>query len=121
MRELEGFSERLEIPNIPGEPGVCIVEDEDGEALQVFMSNNVRRRIGEKFDSGGALDEYGPKIYETQQRGRRLFVRWWRLTPYYQAEFDRIKKRLDVLAPDRKGKLVWKVKALLEKVWALAE
>lgn len=34
MVELEGFSERFELPNIPQGSGVCIIEDEQGRVLR---------------------------------------------------------------------------------------
>lgn len=86
---LDGFSEALELPNIPEGPGVCIIEDEQGRVLQVVMSQNIRRRIGELLDSEGKIAVHGPKIYAAQQRAKRIFVRW-RLT----ADYEREKRRL---------------------------
>jgi hypothetical protein len=96
MPELEGFSERLELPNLPEGPGVCIIEDEQGQVLKVAMSNNIRRRIGELLDSQGTICVHGPKIYEAQQSGERIFVRW-KLTPDYQAEKRRLVEELKPL------------------------
>ena len=96
MSNLDDFSERLEIPNIPEGSGVCILEDAQGQVLQVVMSNNIRRRIGELLDSQGTICVHGPKIYGAQQEGRRIFVRW-KLTPDYKAEKRRRLKELNPL------------------------
>jgi len=74
------FSERIELPKIPEGPGVCIIENERGNVLQIAFSRNIQRRIGELLDSEGQICVHGPKIYKAQQRGERLFVRW-KLTP----------------------------------------
>ena len=62
MTILDGFSEPLELPSIPQGPGVCIIEDEQGQVLQVAMAENIRRRIGELLDSEGKIAVHGPKI-----------------------------------------------------------
>jgi hypothetical protein len=96
MTELEGFSERFELPDIPEGPGVCIIEDEQGRALKVAMSSNIRRRIGELLDSQGTICVHGPKIYDAQQSGERIFVRW-KLTPDYRSDKKRLIDDLDPL------------------------
>jgi hypothetical protein len=88
------FSDRLELPNIPEGPGVCVLEDVHGQVLKVVMSNNVRRRIGELMDSGGTICVHGPKIYEVQQKGQRIFVRW-KHTPDYREEKRSLIEELD--------------------------
>lgn len=89
----DDFSKLFELPDIPEGPRVCIIEDENGEVLQVAMSQNIRRRIGELFDSEGNIAVHGPKIYEAQRQGRRVFVRW-KLTPNYKAEKARLMEEL---------------------------
>ena len=96
MTELEGFSERFELPNIPEGPGVCIIEDEQDQVLKVVMSSNIRRRIGYCLDSGGTVCSFGPRLFEAQQRGQRIFVRW-KLTPNYRQEKRRLIDDLDPL------------------------
>jgi hypothetical protein len=96
MDSLPGFSESLQLPNIPEGPGVCVIEDDRGHVLQVGASNNVRRFIGEMFDSQGTLSTHGPKIYDAQQAGERIIVRW-KLTPDYKAEKRRLMNRLNPL------------------------
>jgi hypothetical protein len=90
-----GFSDRLELPNIPEGPGVAILEDAQGQVLQIMRSSNIRRRIGQLLDSPGTTCVHGPKVYSAQQRGERIFVRW-KLTPDYKAEKERL---MDELAP----------------------
>ena len=94
MSILDGFSEPIELPDIPEGPGVCIMEDEQGEVLQVAMGENIRRRIGYLLDSGGTTCVHGPKVYAAQQEGRRIFVRW-KLTPDYTDEKRRLVEELD--------------------------
>ena len=96
MSNLNGFSERLELPNIPEGPGVCIIEDAQGRVLQVAMSGNIRRRIGQLLDSRGRTCVHGPKIYAAQQEGKRIFVRW-RLAPDYKEEKRRLKDEFNPL------------------------
>ncbi len=96
MSILDGFSEPLELPNIPEGPGVCIIEDEHGQALQVASSQNIRRRIGELLDSEGRIAVHGPKIYAAQQQGERIFVRW-RLTADYRREKAQLVEEFDPL------------------------
>ena len=93
MRDLTDFSDRLELPNIPEGPGVVILEDAQGRVLQVGFSNNIRRRIGELLDSQGTICVHGPKIYDAQQGGQRIFVRW-KLTPDYKVEKGRLVEEL---------------------------
>ena len=95
MKVLSGFSQSLEIPNLPEGPGVCIIEDANGRVLQIAASNNVRRRIGEMFDSQGTICVHGPKIYDAQQAGGQIYVRWM-LTPNYKEEKRRL---IDELKP----------------------
>lgn len=94
MSVLDGFSEPLELPNIPPGPGVCTIEDERGQVLQVAMSANIRRRIGELLDSEGRIAVHGPKIYSAQQQGKQIFVRW-KLTPEYRTEKRRLVEELE--------------------------
>jgi excinuclease UvrABC nuclease subunit len=93
MRDLNGFSDPLELPNIPEGPGVAVIQDERGQVLQVVMSNNIRRRIGELFDSQGTMCPYGPRIYDAQQRQQRIYVRW-KLTQDYREEKRRLIEEL---------------------------
>jgi len=94
MSSLDHFSLALEFPNIPEGPGVCIIENAQGEALQVTYSGNIRRRIGQLMDSEGTTCVHGPKIYEAQKRGERIFIRW-KLTPHYEAEKSRLVEELN--------------------------
>jgi hypothetical protein len=96
MSILDGFSERLELPNIPEGPGVCIIEDQEGRVLQVAMSVNIRRRIGYLLDSGGTTCVHGPKVCAAQQQGTKVFVRW-KLTTDYKREKRRFVDALDPL------------------------
>lgn len=89
MPVIEGFSDRVELPNIPEGPGVILIENSSGLVLQVAYSNNVRRRIGEMFDNRGTICAYGPKIYDAMCRGERVYVRW-KLTKDYKAERERL-------------------------------
>jgi hypothetical protein len=96
MAELEGFSERFELPNIPQGPGVCIIEDEQGRVLKVVMSSSIRRRIGQLLDAKpGGTCVHGPKVYNAQRKGQRILVRW-KLTPGYKAGKRRL---IDELGP----------------------
>jgi hypothetical protein len=95
MELLRGFSERLQLPNIPQGPGVYVIENSRGRVLQVAASNNIRRRIGEMFDSQGTICVHGPKICDVQQPGERIHV-GWKLTPDYKAEKRRL---MDALNP----------------------
>jgi hypothetical protein len=92
----DGFSDPLELPNIPEGPGVCTIEDANGRVLQVAMSQNIRRRIGELLDSEGNIAVHGPKIYAAQQQGKQIFVRW-KLTPDYRREKRRLVEELGPL------------------------
>jgi hypothetical protein len=60
------------------------------------MSNNIRRRISELFDSQGTICVHGPKIYKAQQEGQRIFVRW-KLTPDYVEEKRQLIEELNPL------------------------
>jgi excinuclease UvrABC nuclease subunit len=92
---MEGFSERIVLPDIPQGPGVCIIEDEAGNVLQIAESINIRRRIGELMDSEGKICVHGPKIHAAQRRGERIYIRW-KLTTNFKTE----KKRLiELLRP----------------------
>jgi hypothetical protein len=84
MTTLEGFSEPLEIPDIPDEGGVAIIEDERGRILQVIESTSIRRRIGELLNTRErAPSVHGARVYEAQKQGTRIFVRW-KLTPNHK-------------------------------------
>jgi len=96
MSILDGFSDPTELPNIPEGPGVCTIEDANGRVLQVAMSQNIRRRIGELLDSEGKIAVHGPEIYAAQQQGMRIFVRW-KLTAYYKREKRILIEKLDPL------------------------
>ena len=96
MSSLSGFSESFELPNIPEGPGVCIIEDERGEVLQVARSDNIRRRIGQLLDSEGTTCVHGPKVYKAQQEGRRIIVRW-KITPNHKEEKRRLREGLNPL------------------------
>lgn len=97
---MEGFSDRICLSNIPEGPGVCLIEDEAGNILQVAESVNIRRRIGELMDSEGKICVHGPKIYAAQQHGDKIYIRWM-LTPHFKTE----KKRLvEMLRPRWKTK-----------------
>lgn len=96
MSILDRLSEPMELPSIPQGPGVCIIEDEQGRVLQVVMSQNIRRRIGELLDSEGKIAVHGPKIHAAQRQGQRIFVRW-KLTADYKREKRIILEQLDPL------------------------
>ena len=96
MSDLHGFSEQLELPNIPEGPGVLILEDAQSRVLQLVMSNNVRRRVGELFDSQGTICVHGPRTYDAQQEGQRVFVRW-KHTEDYRGEKRRLIEELNPL------------------------
>ena len=94
MSVLTDFSDRLELPNIPEGPGVLILEDAQGRVLQVGFSNNIRRRIGELLDSQGTICVHGPKIYDAQQQGQRIYVRW-KHTQDYKEEKRQLAEKLN--------------------------
>ncbi len=94
--ELPEFSDRFEMPDIPEGPGVAVLEDAQGQVLQVVRSNNIRRRIGELFDSQGTICVHGPKIYDAQQQGQRIWVRW-KHTQDYLEEKKRLVEKLNPL------------------------
>ena len=89
MGEMAGFSDRLELPHVPEGPGGILLEDGSGRVLQVLASNNVRRRIGELMDSKGTICAYGTRVYDAQQGGQRLFVRW-----KHTSDYKELKRRL---------------------------
>jgi hypothetical protein len=93
MTILDYFSLALELPNIPEGPGVCVIEDAQGHALQVTVSGNIRRRIGQLLDSEGKTCVHGPKIYTAQKEGNRIFIRW-KLTSDYEVEKQRLMEEL---------------------------
>ena len=94
MSSVNGFSERVELPSVPEGSGLCIIEDEQGRVLQVAMSVDIRRRIGQLLESQGRICVHGPKIYAAQQEGKRIFVRW-KLTPDYREEKRQLMQDLD--------------------------
>jgi excinuclease UvrABC nuclease subunit len=96
VSDLAGFSARLKLPRIPEGSGIILIEDEQGQILQVVMSNNVRRRIGELLDSQGTICVHGPKVYDAQQDGQRIYVRW-KLTGEYKDEKVRLVEDLHPL------------------------
>ena len=96
MSILERFSEPVELPQIPQGPGVCIIQDQQGQVLQLAMAGNIRRRIGQLLDSGGTTCVHGPKVYAAQQQGTRIFVRW-KLTPDYRRKKRRLMEELEPL------------------------
>ena len=96
MPNIEGFSRRIVLPDIREGSGVIIIENERGAVLQVAYSNNVRRRIGEMFDSQGTLCAYGSKIYAAMQHGDRIYVSW-KFTKDYKAERERLIAELNPL------------------------
>jgi len=101
MVELDGFSLRLELPDIAEGPGLCIIENAEGQVLQITASKNIRRRIGELLDSEGVIAVHGPKIYEAQREGQSILVRW-KHTPHYKEEKVRLMEELRPLwAPGR--------------------
>lgn len=92
---MEGFSERIVLPNIPEGPGLCLIEDEAGNILQIAESINIRRLTGELMDSEGKICVHGPKIYAAQQHGERIYFRW-KLTPFFKQEK---KQLIELLQP----------------------
>jgi hypothetical protein len=94
MDGVVGFSQRVELPNIPEGPGVGIIEDEKGQVLQVFFSSNIRQRIGSMLDSEGITNVHGPKIYAMMKSGKRVFFRW-KLTNNYESEKNILIRRLN--------------------------
>lgn len=96
MTELEGFSERFELPYIPEGSGVCIIEDTQGRVLQVAMSDSIRRRVGQLLDAQSGTCVHGPKIHDAQHKDQRIYVRW-KLTPDYKEEKRRLMKKLKPL------------------------
>ena len=96
MSDRDGFSQRIELPHIAEGPGVAIIEDGQGRVLQVVMSSNIRRRIGNLLDSEGTVAVRGPRIYQAQQRGQSIFVRW-KLTPHYKRQKRRLMEELKPL------------------------
>lgn len=96
MSILDGFSEPIELQNIPDEPGVAILQDQSGQVLEVVESTRIRCRVGELLDSTGGYASQGPRVYSAQQHGIRIFVRW-------------------KLTPDHKAKKKWLVEALNPK------
>ena len=95
MNTQSQFSEPIEIPNIPGAPGLAIIFNEKGEVLQITAGKNIRRRIGQLLDNGGVTAVHGPKIYNAQLEGERIFVRW-KLTPNFR---DEKRNLMDELGP----------------------
>ncbi len=96
MSILEGFSEPVELPNIPEGPGVAVLQDERGDVLCVTESENIRRRVGYHLDSGGTVASRGPDIYRLQQAGHRIVVRW-KLTKDHHEEKKRLNRELNPL------------------------
>ena len=96
MNMQDEFSATIELPNIPEEPGVIIIEDQHGQTLQVVYSENIRRRIGQLIDSSGQTCVHGPKVYGAQQAGQRILVRW-KITNDYIVEKRRLIQELDPL------------------------
>lgn len=85
MSDLDRFSEPIELPDIPEGPGIALIINKRGEVLQITSSKNIRRRIGGLMDSEGQIAVHGPKIYEAQQLGETVLIRW-KLTPDYRTE-----------------------------------
>lgn len=85
MSDLDRFSEPIELPGIPEGPGIALIINQQEEVLQITSSKNIRRRIGELMDSEGQIAVHGPKIYEAQQNGERILIRW-KHTPDYKTE-----------------------------------
>ena len=97
MSILDGFSEPVELPNIPDQPGVAIVQDRRGQVLQVIESTKIRRRIGELLNTRQlAPNVHGAKVYGAQQKGTAILVRW-KVTPDHKAEKKRLVQELDPL------------------------
>lgn len=57
---MEGFSKRIVLSEIPEDPGVCIIEDEAGNVLQIAAAINIRRFIAELLDSDDKICLLGP-------------------------------------------------------------
>ncbi|MFC2053159.1 hypothetical protein ACFLV7_02510 [Chloroflexota bacterium] len=93
MYELESFSDPIKLPSIPESPGVALIINDRDEVLQITASKNIRRRIGELLDSGGQIAVHGPKIYEAQQLGETVLIRW-KLTPDYRTEKKKLMAKL---------------------------
>ncbi len=93
MSGMEGFSDPIELPDIPAGPGLALIVNSQGKVLQITMANNIRRRIGALLDSDGQIAVHGPKIYKAQQDGVSIFVRW-KLTTDYRAEKARLMEEL---------------------------
>jgi hypothetical protein len=96
MHELTNYSEPIEIPAIPEGPGMALITNHRGEVLQITAAKNIRRRIGQLLDSEGLTAVHGPKIYEAQGLGERIFIRW-KLTPDYRNEKKKLMKELNPL------------------------
>ena len=96
MFRISEFSERIKIPNIPEGPGIALIMNSRGDVLQITASKNIRRRIGSLLDSEGHIAVHGPKIYEAQQNGEQIFVRW-KLIPDYKREKKRLMDKLGPL------------------------
>lgn len=97
MSILDGFSETIELPNIPDQPGVAILQDQRGRVLQVIESTKIRRRIGELLNTRErAPNVHGAKVYRAQQNGTRILVRW-KLTSDHKAEKKRLIELLNPL------------------------
>jgi hypothetical protein len=94
--ESEGFSSPVELANIPEGTGVCIISDEAGRVLQIVESSNIRRRIGAFFDCEGTICVHGPKIFDYQQEGHKVFVQW-KLTSDHKAEKKGLVRKLELL------------------------
>jgi len=63
----------------------------------VVASGSIRRSIGQLLDAQrGGTCVHGPKIYDAQQQGQRIFVRW-KLTPDYKAGRKRLRDELGPL------------------------
>jgi hypothetical protein len=92
---MKGFSDRLELHTIPEGPGGCLIEDVNGNLLQIAATNNIRRRVGELMDSQGTICVHGPKIYKAQQEGQKIFVRW-KLTADYKEEKKRLMEQYQI-------------------------
>ena len=92
---IKGFSDRLMLPEIPPGPGVCLIEDETGNVLQIAASNNIRRRIGEMLDNEGTICVHGPEIYAVQINGGQVYVRW-KLPEDYKEEKHRLMESLSI-------------------------
>jgi hypothetical protein len=96
VNDLKNFSEPIEIPAIPEGPGIALITNSLGEVLQIAAAQNIRRRIGQLLDSEGLTAVHGPKIYEAQGLGERIFIRW-KLTPDYRNEKKKLMEELNPL------------------------